>query len=414
MSRPTIANLSIFQALGLLVSAGGGSLVWFAAATLARPADLGALGRVASTSALVAGLVTAGLGQFLLTIIRSSPTARVRAYLWMSILAGAMLSALVAGCVGAWQSGRLDLAALATGLLAGGIAVTNIQDALYLGVGLARDVPAKGAAIVLARLVLLACALVALDLTSLLLAFVISQLGVALGWLAVRGPGAFQRHQPLLGEQLAHSGARGTLAFSYLYSISAAAILTGVPALVTSLAPPERAGAFFLAWTVAGVLSGISVAVANSVLAVAPDADDPVRQLARVLVVVVAGLCAAGALVAFVLPDLLVLFSPRYRSMTDQLAMLAAGQIAFGGAIVSLAVYRALSRDRYLIAVLVAWPLLVVGGVALGLRESGVDGGATGFMAGNLIAAVAICPLAFRVALAYGRGLAGLPAEVMR
>src|SRR5262249_62288456 len=84
---------------------------------------------------------------------------------------------------------------------------------------------------------------------TVLLPFVISELGVPLGWLAGRGPGAFQRHQPLLGQQLAHSGARGTLAFSYLYSISVAAILTGVPALVTSLAPPERPRPVFLAWT---------------------------------------------------------------------------------------------------------------------------------------------------------------------
>jgi hypothetical protein len=413
MSRPTIANLSIFQALGLLISTGGGSLVWFVAVALVQPADLGALGRVVSTSALIAGLITAGLGQFLLTIIRSAPTERVRAYLWASVLAGGALAALVAGGVGVWQSGRLDVAALATGLLAGGIAVTNIQDALYLGVGLARDVPAKGAAIVLARLALLACALVALDLTSLLLAFVVSQLGVGLGWLATRAPQAFRRHQPQPAARAAHGGDRATLAFSYLYSTSVAIIVTGVPALVTSLAPPERAGAFFLCWTIAGILSGVSVAVANSVLAVALESGDPLRQLARVLVGVLAALCAGGALLTFVLPTLLALLSPRYMVSTDLLAALVAGQIAFGMAIVALAAYRSLARDRYLIGVLVAWPLLVAGGVALGL-PGGVASSAAGFMAGNLVAAIAICPLAFRAALAHSRGPSRIAAEVLQ
>src|SRR6266545_1113481 len=412
MSRPTIANLSIAQAVGLLISTGGGSLIWLVAAALARPADLGVLGRVASTGALLAGLITAGLGQFLLTIIRSSPTARVRAYLWMSTLVGGLLSMLAAGGVGAWQSGQLDGAALATGLLAGGIAVTNIQDALYLGTGLARDVPTKGAAVVLARLMLLACALVALNPTTLLAAFVVSQLGVGFGWLAARAPKAFRRHQPMLDERPARRGARDTLAFSYLYSISVAMIITGVPALVTSLAPPERAGAFFLAWTMAGILSGLSVAVANSVLAVALEASNPTRQLARLLAAVLAALCAGGVLVAFVLPDLLALLSPRYRAMTDQLPMLVAGQVAFGIAIVALAAYRALVRDGYLIAILIVWPLLVGGGVILGLLEGGVSGGAAGFMGGNLIAVIAICPLAFRATLAQGSRPASLRAKV--
>jgi hypothetical protein len=412
MSRPTIANLSIAQAVGLLISAGGGSLVWLVAAAVARPADLGLLGRVASTSALLAGLITAGLGQFLLTIIRSSSTARIRAYLWTSTFAGGLLSALVAGGVGAWQSGRFDGAVLATGLLAGGIAVTNIQDALYLGCGLARDVPAKGAAVVLARLALLACALAALNPAALLAAFVVSQLGVGLGWLALRTPIAFQRHQPIQQDQSV-PGARGTLAFSYLYSISVAVIITGVPALVTSLVPPEHAGGFFLAWTIAGLLSGLSVAVANSVLAVALESSNPFRQLARVLSAVCAALCLGGALVAFVLPDILALFSPRYRSMTDQLPMLVAGQVAFGLAIVALAAYRALVRDGYLISILIIWPLLVGGSVIYGLVQAGVAGGAAGFMGGNLVAAVAICPLALKATLAHGRRPAGLSAEAI-
>jgi hypothetical protein len=411
MSRPTIANLSIAQATGLMITTGGGSLIWVVAAALARPADLGVLGRVASTGALLAGLITAGLGQFLLTIIRSSPTAHLRVYLWKSTLAGGLLSMLVACATGVWQSGRLDSAALATGLLAGGIAVTNIQDALYLGVGVARDVPAKGAAVVLARLALLACALFALNLTTLLAAFVVSQLGVGLGWFAARAPKAFRHHQPSPADRPV-GGARGTLAFSYLYSISIALIVTGVPALVTSLVPAERAGAFFLAWTMAGLLSGLAVAVANSVLAVALEAGNPIRQLARMLATVLAALCAGGVLVAFVLPDLLALFSPRYRSMTEQLPMLVAGQIAFGIAIVALAAYRALVRDAYLIAILVAWPLLVGGAVALGLLEGGVAGGAAGFTSSNLVAAVAICPLAFRATRANCRRPASLTAEV--
>jgi hypothetical protein len=412
MSRPTIANLSIAQAIGLLISSGGGSLVWLIAAGVARPADLGVLGRVASTGGLLAGLITAGLGQFLLTIMRSSSTSRIRAYLWRSTLAGGLLSALVAAGVGAWQSGRLDGAALATGLLAGGIAVTNIQDALYLGSGLARDVPAKGALVVLARLALLACALLTPNLTSLLAAFVISQLGVGLGWLAVRTPFAFRRHQPGHNERLTPAAARGTLAFSYLSSISVAMIVTGVPALVTSVVPPERAGGFFLAWTMAGLLSGLSVAVANSVLAVALESANPMRQLARLLAAVCAALCAGGVLVAFVLPQLLALFSPRYRVMTDQLPMLVAGQVAFGVAIIALAAYRALARDGYLVAILIIWPLLVGGSVMLGLLQGGLDGGAAGFMGGNLVAATAICPLAFKATMEHARRPAILRAEV--
>ena len=56
----------------------------------------------------------------------------------------------------------------------------------------------------------------------------------------------------------------------------------------------------------------------------------------------------------------------------------------------------------------------VVGGAALGLKGSGVSGGASGFMIGNFVAAIAICPLAFRVALAQRRAPASLIAEVMR
>jgi hypothetical protein len=264
---------------------------------------------------------------------------------------------------------------------------------------------------VLARLALLACALAALSPTTLLAAFVLSQLGVGIGWLAVRAPEAFRRHQPLLEERAARVDTRGTLAFSYLYSISVALIVTGVPALVTSLVPPERAGPFFLAWTIAGILASLAVAVANSVLAVALEAANPIGLLARVLAAVAAALCAAGALVAFVLPGVLALISPRYQAMADQLPMLVAGQVAFGIAIVALAAYRALVRDGYLIAILIAWPLLVGGAVTLGLLQGGVAGGAAGFMASNLIATIAICPLAFRATLARSRP-AGLQAEV--
>jgi hypothetical protein len=403
MPRPTIANLSIFQALGLIVTAGGGSAVWLVAAAIAQPADLGALGRVVSTGTLLAGLITAGLGQFLLTVMRSLPTERVRSYLWASILAGGALSALAGAGAGAWQSGRLDWGALATGLLAGGIAVTNLQDALYLGSGLAQDVPAKGAAIVLARLgLLLACALVAVDLAALLVIFVVSQLAVGIGWIAVRAPKAFGRHQPLK-PAAAGGGARDTLMFSYLYSLAVAAIGAGVPALVTSLAAPERAGAFFVAWTMSGLLSGLSVAVANSVIAVSLEARGATRRLASVLAGMLSALCAGGMLIAFALPQVLALVNPRYGQLAEQIQPLVAGQICFGVAIVSLAAYRALALDRYLIGMLIAWPLVVLSGVLAGLYEGGVARGATGFLVGNLIAALPICLLAFRATAAHER-----------
>lgn len=389
MPRPSILTLSLAQALGLVITSLGGVGAWLAVVALADPADLGALGRIVSTGTFVASLVTAGLGQFLLSSVGATPIAALRPLLARSLLAGGGAAAVAALLAGLAQRG-LDASLAALVLLAVGIALTNLQDGVYLAVGMAADVPAKGAAIVLLRLALLgALWLVGASLPTLAGAFVLAQLVAGGGWGLVRVPAALRRHRPRdAGRGRGHAA---TLGLSYLYAIAVTAISAGLPALATSVLAPAEGGLFFLAWTIAGLLAGVAVGVANAVLATSAASGG--GRLLKVLGALAALLGAGGAGLFLMAPRAVAALATAYDDATPILATLILGQFAFGLSLVGLAFCRATVGGRELAALIVTWALVILGGAVAGLG-AGALGCARGFALGSALTVVPVCAMA--------------------
>ena len=392
------------QVSGVIITATAGTGIWFIVAAMSQPKELGSLGQVVSTSTFVAGLVTAGLGQFFLTIVRSTLNAQLRRYMFFGMLTGASASGLLVLLITAIQFRELNLVVLASTMLCTAIAITNLQDALYLGVGFLYDIPAKNAAIQISRLALLiGLTRIRVSLGVFLLAFVASQLAVGTLWFGVRGAAALKRHASLPSVPGRSSTIWTVLLVSYLYSIAVTTIVTGVPTLITSLVDSQQAGQFYMAWTMAGLLGSLSVAVANSVLALTIKSDSIAKWLVHLLSGLAAALVALGAVAAVVLPHLLSFLDQDYAGALKFFPVLVLGQVFFGTSIVALAAYRSLAPQRQVMVLLVGWPLIVVILILFGLLNSGLIGGMVGFVVGNVATTTLVCTITLGKILGHGR-----------
>jgi len=406
--------LSVAQVSGVLIATLAGMGVWYLVALLAPPAEVGILGKVISTSIFIASVVTAGLGQFYLTVIRSTSVTRLRRYFWLGLILGSVIAGIAAIAIGTLQSGGVNQVAISTGLLCIGVAITNLQDSLYLGTGLAIDVPAKSAAILIFRLfLLLGLASFNLDLFAFLFIFVISQLIIGVGWVLIRAPLALARHASRMIENSQENNLGITLTVSYLYALAITAVTMGVPALVTSLSLPATAGEFYLAWILAGLLGSIAIAIANSVLALSIGQNQPARRLTRILFSL-AGIMLLGSLfISILLPSVVVRLDQHYREIPALFRMLSAGNIFFGITLVLLAAYRTFTIHRQLVLILVAWPLVIAVSVLLGLLTGDIEAGAMGFVISAGFTAVPICILTYRTLLKSDHKISNTLAEAI-
>lgn len=398
--RSKFTALSVAQIAGLVIVTLAGTGIWFIVAAVSRPEDVGILGRVISTSTFTAGLITAGLGQFILTIIRTSSRSQLQRYFWWSIGAGGMLSALIAGTIGLIQEGVIDQVVIATGILSSGIAITNLQDAIYLGTGLPYDVPAKGAGILIARLVILLCMIfIKINLTTLLFTFVLSQTVIAVAWIIIRAPEGLKQHIYQEANVGGKIQAWSALSISYLYSIAITSISTGVPMIVTTIITPITAGVFYMAWVLAGLFGSVSVSVANSILAISLGQRDMSRRLIKILIAQTIVLFTGGLLISFLLPPILSIFNQHYSDLSELFRALAVGQLFFGVSVVVLAAYRSIILNRSLVSILILWPVVILLCVYVGLLKGNIEGGIIGFIAGNIIISIPICLLSFRTVI---------------
>lgn len=387
-----LAALSSAQLAGAVISVVAGAGIWLIVAGIAPPEDVGILGRIVSTSTLLAGILTAGLGQFLLSVIRRTDVERVRSYLWKALFLGGTGSALLGLLLGVIQDGNLSETTILMGLFCAGISLSNLQDALYLSTGLPFDVPAKGAAIVIARLLLLSGLLAAqVKAIHLLEVFVASQLLISVGWLLFRGPKGLQQHKNIYAQtEILPTNNRSVFVISYLYSIAITSITMGVPAIITTLVRSSISGKFYLSWTVASLLSTLSVSVANSILALSSGRELSLKRYKSILVYFIVPLLAFGFLAVVFFPPILTAINRQYDRLSDLIFILVLGQILFGAAIVSLAVFRTSGEKRRVIAFLFAWPSMIVSAVFVGTILFSTAGGAIGFFIGNAVSLVPI------------------------
>jgi hypothetical protein len=169
----------------------------------------------------------------------------------------------------------------------------------------------------------------------------------------------------------------------------------GVPTLTTTYIIPAKAGQFYLAWILASLLGNVSVAVANSVLALSLGSDKPALRLAKILLGLLFVLGVGGLIGSIGLPGFLTFITGQYLDVPEIFKILSIGQLFFGVSVVSLAAFRSLMLKRQLVAILVGWPFVVISGVVVGLVLGGSEGGAFGFTIGNLLASVPIGVLTF-------------------
>ncbi len=389
MSR-RIVQLTLSQSAGMLVTSAGSAAIWLLVARIAQPTQIGALGQIVSGGALAAGLVSAGLGQFLLLMVNRVKVQRFRQLLWLCLGIGTICSGIAGLVLGILQGVGLGHV-IALALLAAGVAITNLQDAVYLGMRSAYQLPAKALALVAARVLLLfALTLIDQGATWLVVAFVSTQLLIGIIWAWLHIPPILRRAHPIETAQPESPKPWRSLGMSYLYTSAVTAVVSGVPLFVTGAIPASAAGHFYITWTLSGLLGSVAVAAANAVLASAVG-----LRIGRLLAVLLAVLLSGALLLAFVVPPILAWFNPTYTGVGTLLAIMAVGQVSMGMVLGLLAACRIRETGYSLTAMLALWPTLVLGAVVCGVNYNHAQGAAAGFALGNLLATFPLIWLTF-------------------
>jgi len=344
----------------MLVATATGYLVWILAARLFPPNGLGTTSRLVTGGTLISGLVASGMGQYLLAAFPHLVYAERGRTVFRVVGLAIVFTAVFAAVVGVALFSDLGLQGIVLlSLVAVTVTTTTIQDAVYVAAERAFDIPAKAVSIGLGKIgALVGFGLLAVDLRLdnyqwLICLLVVPQLIIVAGWIAFRLPRSIvsgPRFEHALGER-----PRAMLPLGYLYALAGVAIAWGMPTVVTSTLGPDDAALFYVAWIVATVIGGVSVALANALV------GSGTRSTPRHFAIIMVGqaLVSASMTIAIVLLASRILegFGTFYQGSGDFVAWVAIGQFFSGTTAVLIAFLRLQGRLRHVSAGIMLWLL---------------------------------------------------------
>jgi O-antigen/teichoic acid export membrane protein len=151
----------------------------------------------------------------------------------------------------------------------------------------------------------------------------------------------------------------------------------------------EENASFYVAWGVAAVACYVPMAIGQALLAEGGRDGAQVRAQVRLAIVVAGGLMVIGAAIATLGRDLIVtLYGDDYQAAADILPALVVAAIPW--AVTSVYLTEARVRHRSAATVLITLVLstaILVPALVL-VPEEGIDGAATAFLFGNIVAAL--------------------------
>jgi O-antigen/teichoic acid export membrane protein len=162
-----------------------------------------------------------------------------------------------------------------------------------------------------------------------------------------------------------------------------------MPVIVLVNVDADRNASFYVAWGVAALACYVPTAIGQALLAEGGRDGAHLRSQVRLAVLVATGLMAVGAALATVGRDVIVtLYGSDYRQAAELLPMLVAAAVPWAVTSVYLTEARVLHRSGATVAITLALTICILGPALVLVPDDGIDGAATAFLAGNLVAAV--------------------------
>jgi O-antigen/teichoic acid export membrane protein len=162
-----------------------------------------------------------------------------------------------------------------------------------------------------------------------------------------------------------------------------------MPVIVLVNVDADQNASFYVAWGVAAVACYIPTAIGQALLAEGGRDGAHLRSQVRLAIVVAGGLMVAGAVVATLGRELIVtLYGSEYQEAADVLPRLVAAAIPWAVTSVYLTEARVRHRSGATVLITVVLSAAILLPALVLVPEDGIEGAATAFLAGNLVAAL--------------------------
>ncbi len=162
-----------------------------------------------------------------------------------------------------------------------------------------------------------------------------------------------------------------------------------MPVIVLVHVDADRNASFYVAWGVAALACYVPTAIGQALLAEGGRDGAHLRSQVRLAIGVATALMAVGAVAATMARELIVtLYGADYRAAADVLPTLVAAAVPWAVTSVYLTEARVLHRSGATVTITAALTVCILGPALVLVPRDGIDGAATAFLVGNLIAAV--------------------------
>jgi O-antigen/teichoic acid export membrane protein len=162
-----------------------------------------------------------------------------------------------------------------------------------------------------------------------------------------------------------------------------------MPVIVLMHVEPSENASFYVAWGVAALACYVPTAIGQALLSEGGRDGARVRSQVRLAVVVAGGLMVLGAAIATVGRDLVVtLYGDDYQAAADILPPLVIAAIPWAVTSVYLTEARVRHRSAATVLITAVLSVAILLPALILVPDDGIDGAATAFLAGNLVAAV--------------------------
>ena len=162
-----------------------------------------------------------------------------------------------------------------------------------------------------------------------------------------------------------------------------------MPVIVLVHVNADRNASFYVSWGIAAMACYVPTATGQALLAEGGRDGAHLRSQVRLAILVAGGLMVLGTVLATVGRELVVtLYGEDYRDASSILPSLVAASIPWAVTSVYLTEARVRHRSAATVAITVALTVAILGPALVLVPDDGIDGAATSFLVGNVLAAL--------------------------
>ncbi len=162
-----------------------------------------------------------------------------------------------------------------------------------------------------------------------------------------------------------------------------------MPVIVLVNVRADRNASFYVAWGMAALAAYVPMAIGQALLAEGGRDGAQLRSQVQLAVLVAGGLMVVGTIVATLGRSIVVsLYGEDYRAASEVLPRLVAASIPWAITSVYLTEARVRHRSGATVAITLTLTVAILGPALVLVPDHGIDGAATAFLGGNIVAAV--------------------------